>query len=59
MKKPIKLKLNDLVSLEGRLYRVSWTKWSNGKLQGNKALLKLLDENEINRFLNNVLEGGK
>ena len=36
------LKINEIVILEGRIYRVEWSKWTNGKMQGNRAILKLL-----------------
>jgi len=41
------LTLGDIVILEGRIYRVEWSKWQNGKTQGNKAILKLLREKEL------------
>jgi len=41
------LRINDLVMLEGRVYRVEWSKWQNGKMQGNRAILKLLREKEL------------
>jgi hypothetical protein len=54
----IELKLNELYLLEGRVYRLIWTKWDNGKKQGQRALLKLLDNNEVNNLLYKELKGG-
>jgi hypothetical protein len=41
------LTLGDIVILEGRIYRAEWSKWQNGKEQGNRAMLKLLREKEL------------
>jgi hypothetical protein len=41
------LTLGDIVILEGRIYKVEWSKWQNGKMQGNRAMLKLLREREL------------
>ena len=41
------IKINDLIILENRIYRVEWSKWTNGKMQGNRAMLKLLREKEL------------
>ncbi|MCK5294177.1 MAG: hypothetical protein KAJ49_05950 [Arcobacteraceae bacterium] len=45
------LKINEIVILEGRIYRVEWSKWTNGKMQGNRAILKLLREKELMTFI--------
>ncbi len=47
----INLNINDLVILENRVYRIEWSKYSNGKKQGNRAILKLLREDELNKLL--------
>lgn len=49
------LKLNELYILEGRVYRLIWSKYSNGKKQGNRAVLKLLNIQELNKL---VVENG-
>jgi hypothetical protein len=57
----IELKLNELYILEGRIYRLVWSKWNNGGKQGNRAILKLLDYNETNKLLVDLMkdrEGG-
>lgn len=51
----IKLNINDLVVLEGRVYKVEWSKFSNGKMQGNRAVFKLLNEKELNKMLIKVM----
>lgn len=45
------IKINELVILKGRIYKVDWTKWDNGKMQGNRAILKLLDRKELDKLL--------
>lgn len=45
------LKINEIIILEDKLYRVEWTKWTNGKMQGNRAMLKLLREKELMSFI--------
>ena len=45
------LKINDLVMLEERIYRVEWSKWTNGKMQGNRAMLKLVREKELMKII--------
>jgi hypothetical protein len=55
----IELKLNELYILEGRIYRLIWTKWENGKTQGNRAMLKLLKQDELNDILVEKLKGGE
>lgn len=47
----ITLKLNELYILENRVYRLEWTKYSNGKTQGNRATLKLLRDEELNKII--------
>jgi len=49
--KPIKLKINDIIVLNKRLYRVEWSKFSNGKTQGNRAILKLLNTKELHKIV--------
>lgn len=49
----ITLKLNECYILEGRVYRLCWTNWKNGKEQGNRALLKLLNNKELNELILN------
>ena len=41
------LTIGETIMLEGRIYKVEWSKWQNGKMQGNKAILKLLREKEL------------
>lgn len=41
------LKVGEIVRLEGRLYKIEWSKWDNGKKQGNRAILKLLNLEEV------------
>jgi hypothetical protein len=41
------LTIGEIISLEGRIYKVEWSKWQNGKMQGNRAMLKLLREREL------------
>jgi hypothetical protein len=41
------LSIGEVIILEGRIYRVEWSKWTNGKMQGNRAMLKLLREKEL------------
>ena len=55
----IELKLNELYILEGRVYRLEWTKYSNGKMQGNRATLKLLREQELNELLISIDQEAK
>jgi hypothetical protein len=43
-----RVRLNELIVLEGRVYRIEWSKYSNGKTQGNRAILKLLDSKKLN-----------
>lgn len=55
----IELKLNERYILEGRVYKLIWTKYDNGKKQGNRAILKLLREKELNDIiLKEELKGG-
>ena len=53
-----KLSIDEVVILEGRIYRVEWSKWTNGKTQGNRAILKLLREKELMELIINQ-KGGK
>ena len=39
--------IGETIMLEGRIYKVEWSKWQNGKMQGNRAMLKLLREREL------------
>ena len=39
----IQININDIVVLKNRIYRVEWSKWNNGAKQGNRAILKLLN----------------
>jgi hypothetical protein len=41
------LTIGETIMLEGRIYKVEWSKWQNGKMQGNRAILKLLREREL------------
>ena len=41
------LTIGETIILEGRIYRIEWSKWTNGKMQGNRAILKLLREKEL------------
>lgn len=41
------LTLGETIMLEGRIYKVDWSKWTNGKEQGNRAMLRLLKEKEL------------
>ena len=41
------LTIGETIVLEGRIYKVEWSKWQNGKMQGNRAMLKLLREREL------------
>ena len=41
------LTIGETIMLEGRIYKVEWSKWQNGKMQGNRAMLKLLREREL------------
>jgi hypothetical protein len=45
------LKLGEKIILEGRIYEVAWTKWKNGKEQGNRAMLKLLREKDLMKLI--------
>jgi hypothetical protein len=57
------LKINDIVKIENRLYKVSIGKWcntsewmnKNGKGQGLKINLKVLREKELNDL---IMKGG-
>lgn len=42
-----RVKINDIIKLERRIYRVEWSNFSNGKMQGNRAILKLLTTKEL------------
>ena len=47
------LTIGEIIIREGRIYRVMWSKWTNGKMQGNRAMLKLLTEKELMKFIIN------
>lgn len=55
----IKLNINDLIVLENKIYRVEWSHFSNGKMQGNRAMLKLLRQEELNELLIKSTENQK
>ena len=46
-KKMKQLTIGEIIMLEGRIYKVEWSKWQNGKMQGNRAMLRLLKEREL------------
>ena len=45
------LKIGEMGSVEGRIYRIEWSKWINGKMQGNRAMLKLIREKELMKLI--------
>ena len=45
------IKLNEIIMFDNRLYRVVLTKTDNGKLQGNRVILKLLRENDLMKII--------
>lgn len=53
--KKINLTIGDIIVLKKRFYRLSWSKWDNGKKQGNRAILILLNNEDLNKLL---LKGG-
>lgn len=48
--------IGDIIALENRIYRIGWSKWQNGKMQGNRAILKLIREKELSKI---ILEDNK
>lgn len=45
------LKIGEIITLEGRMYRIEWSKWANEKAQGNRAILKLVREKELMKLI--------
>lgn len=50
------LNIGEIVTLEGRIYRIEWSKFDNGKMQGNRAIFKLLREKELYELINKLQE---
>ena len=53
------LSIGDTIILEERIYRVEWSKWQNGKTQGNRAILKLIREKELAELIINENKNNK
>ena len=47
----IKLNIGDIVELNGRIYRVENSAYSNGSKQGRRAIFKLLREKELTEIV--------
>ncbi len=56
MKEP---KFKEVIVLRGRLYKVDFAEWNNGKDKGKRAFLKLLTKKEMMRYiLKDNIKGG-
>jgi hypothetical protein len=45
------LKENEVINLKGRLYKVCFAEWNNGRDKGKRAFLKLLTKNEMMTYI--------
>ena len=52
------LRENELVIFKGRIFRVETSKFDNGKMQGNRVILKLLKDKELNIMFVEMMKGG-
>jgi len=52
------LKPHEIVIFKERIYRVEESKYSNGKMQGHRVILKLLKEKELHKMFLEKLKGG-